>query len=113
MVSRSRRAASLTFLKDLHDMHDPTNLTLPILGQNEGMKDSACSKEDESLIKDGWERRFIADERMAGDSETMYRELGYEVKRIPFDSGTMPDSCNGCEIVLKKFCVLYTRKRSV
>ena len=92
-------------------MSSSSNLTLPILGQDGKIPDSACSKEDESLIKEGWERRFIADERMAGESETMYLELGYEVKRIPFDSGTMPDSCNGCEIVLKKFCVLYTKKK--
>jgi hypothetical protein len=91
-------------------MNNPQDTKLPILGQKDSKAGSNCSYEDEALIKEGWERRFIADERMAKDSETTYLELGYEVKRVPFDSGSMSDDCQGCEIVVKKFCVLYTRK---
>lgn len=87
----------------------PQDTRLVILGQKESTS-SVCSREDETLLREGWERRFIADERMAKESETMYLELGYEVKRVPFDSETMPDDCQGCDIVVKKFCVLYTRK---
>lgn len=95
---------------DLHNMTDLNNTKLPILGQKDVSTSSACSTEDKTLLKDGWERRFIADERMARESEAMYLDLGYEVKRVPFDSSSMPDNCNGCEIVVKKFYVLYTRK---
>lgn len=91
-------------------MTDPHDTKLPILGQKDSKSESACSYEDEILLKEGWERKFIADERMARESEAMYLELGYEVKRVPFDTSIMPDNCQGCEIVVKKFCVLYTRK---
>lgn len=93
-------------------MNTTQNTKLPILGQKNDAGGSSCTYEDETLIKEGWERRFIADERMAKDSEATYMDLGYEVKRIPFDSGSMPEDCHGCEIVVKKFCVLYTRKLS-
>ncbi len=93
-------------------MNDHLNPKLPILGQKDLTASSACSYENESLLKEGWERKFIADERMARESEAMYLELGYEVKRVPFDTTTMPDNCQGCEIVVKKFCVLYTRKQT-
>ncbi|MBL7994862.1 hypothetical protein JNM05_05770 [bacterium] len=91
-------------------MKNPHDTRLTILGQTNSADSPTCSYQDELLIKDGWERRFIADERMAKESEATYLDLGFEVKRIPFESRKMPDDCQGCESVAQKFCIIYTKK---
>lgn len=65
------------------------------------------------LTADGWERRFIADARMAQDAIDTYSELGYEVKLVPFNAVELNDECRGCKTQIEQFSVIYTRKKKV
>ncbi|MCG8607933.1 hypothetical protein MJD09_23475 [bacterium] len=62
------------------------------------------------LIAEGWERRFVADARMALDAKETYLQLGYEVKLESLATSYLKDECSGCHILLKDFSVVYTRK---
>jgi len=85
---------------DILKVIDPDGETSPI-----------CTLDDQKLVREGWMRRFIADARMAAESETAYYDLGYEVLLAPFDAKKMSEKCDACEMVLKKYLVVYTRKR--
>lgn len=65
---------------------------------------------DARLINQGWERRFIADNRMARDAVDSYRELGYEVRLEPVDAEQLKDECSGCKALFSRFKAVYTRK---
>lgn len=67
---------------------------------------------DPDLLARGWERRFIADARMAREAEESYRALGFEVRLEPLRTDDMNDACRGCEALLQQFKVVYTRKAS-
>ena len=66
---------------------------------------------DPKLTAEGWERRFIADARMARDAVDTYSELGFEVRLEPFNTDELSGECNGCKILFKKFSTVYTRKK--
>jgi len=65
---------------------------------------------DPQLVAEGWERRFVADARMARDATDSYRELGYEVKLLPVDAESLKDECAGCKALFAQFHAVYTRK---
>jgi len=67
--------------------------------------------EDASLLKQGWEKRFMADSRMAREAVETYGALGYEVKLEPLNEAAMKDECSGCKAILRQFSVVYTRKK--
>jgi hypothetical protein len=64
-----------------------------------------------NLLAEGWERRFIADARMARDAVEMYRELGYEVRLEPVTADELKDECSGCKALIQQFKVVYTKKK--
>lgn len=66
---------------------------------------------DANLIAEGWERRFIADERMARDAIDTYMELGYEVRLEPVSTINLREECSGCKALFDQFRAIYTRKR--
>jgi hypothetical protein len=66
---------------------------------------------DPDLSAKGWELRFIADPRMAGDAEETYSEVGYEVKLEPLSADDLKDECGACGIVFEQFKAVYTRKK--
>lgn len=66
---------------------------------------------DPQLLADGWQRRFIADARMAREAEDSYTELGYEVRLEPISLDGLKDECSGCKAVLERFNAVYTRKK--
>ncbi len=68
---------------------------------------------DAKLIAEGWERRFIADERMARDAIATYSELGYEVRLEAVNTGSLPEECGGCKSRFAQFSAVYTRKKFV
>ncbi len=84
---------------------------LPIIGQDDKTVLSGCTQSDESLVAEGWERRYLADPRMAREAEENYSILGYEVKLQPLETAGIPEQCEGCSAVLQKFVVVYTKKR--
>ncbi|MFQ6112569.1 MAG: hypothetical protein ACE5NG_00625 [bacterium] len=66
---------------------------------------------DPKLIAKGWERRFVADARMARDAVDTYVELGYEVRLEPIDTGGLKDECRGCKALFNQFSAVYTRQK--
>jgi len=67
---------------------------------------------DSRLIAEGWERRFIADERMARDAIDTYTELGYEVRLEPVNTTSLREECSGCKSLFAQFSAIYTRKKT-
>jgi hypothetical protein len=68
---------------------------------------------DSSLIAQGWERRFTADDQRAKEAMELYRQLGYEVRAEPVLPEELPDDCQDCKTVVSfYFQTIYTRKRS-
>lgn len=65
---------------------------------------------DPKLVAEGWQRRFIADERMARDAVEAYTALGFEVKLVPLKPQEFLEECNECRVQVEKFHVVYTRK---
>jgi hypothetical protein len=68
---------------------------------------------DSSLIAQGWERRFTADEHRAKEAMELYSQLGYEVRAEPVFPEEVPDECQDCRTVVSfYFQTIYTRKRT-
>jgi len=66
---------------------------------------------DPALLADGWERRFMADGRRAGEAAELYRELGFEVRTEPVRREDVADDCEDCQLLmLLEFQTIYTRK---
>ncbi|MFQ5637695.1 MAG: hypothetical protein ACE5IR_06830 [bacterium] len=68
---------------------------------------------DTKLIAAGWEKRFLADTRMAKEAVENYGQLGFEVKLAPIKTETLDEECSGCKKLLDRFRMVYTRKSSV
>jgi hypothetical protein len=68
---------------------------------------------DAKLLAEGWQRRFIADERMAREAIDTYSELGYEVRLEAVNTSGLSEECGGCQSLFKHFCAIYTRKKFV
>jgi hypothetical protein len=69
------------------------------------------SPPDPELIAQGWERRFIADDKRALDALEMYEELGHEVRVEPITLEELKEECHGCLVILKQLKAVYTRKK--
>jgi hypothetical protein len=68
---------------------------------------------DSSLITQGWERRFTADEQRAKEAMELYSQLGYEVRAEPVLPEELQDDCQDCRTVVSfYFQTIYTRKRT-
>ncbi len=67
---------------------------------------------DAKLTADGWEHRFIADERMARDAIDTYTALGYEVRLEPVNTTSLREECSGCKSLFAQFTAIYTRKKT-
>jgi hypothetical protein len=67
---------------------------------------------DRSLVAQGWERRFTADEQRAMEAVELYRQLGYEVRVEPVLPEELQDDCQHCWTVVSfYFKTIYTRKK--
>lgn len=68
---------------------------------------------DSSLIAQGWERRFTADEHRAKEAMELYARLGFEVRVEPVLPEELQDDCQDCKTLVSfYFQTIYTRKRS-
>lgn len=66
-----------------------------------------------SLIAQGWERRFTADEQRAKEAMELYSQLGYEVRAEPVMPEELQDDCQDCKTVVSfYFQTIYTRRRT-
>ncbi len=77
---------------------------------------------EEQLIRDGWEKRFIACEPRLTEMADMYREIGFEVLLEPLPpkeetADTDCDSCDekGCTVCYdadtERYRVIYTKRK--
>ena len=66
-----------------------------------------------SLIAQGWERRFTADDQRAKEAMELYAQLGYEVRAEPVLPEELQDDCQDCKTVVSYyFQTIYTRKKT-
>lgn len=66
---------------------------------------------DPELVAEGWERRFIADEKRAAEATTLYQQLGFEVCARPVRPEELGDDCEDCQLLVRlKFTTIYTRR---
>ena len=62
----------------------------------------------EELRKEGWEKRFTADDARLTEAVETYRELGFEVHLEPVD--TSSEECTSCMTVFTdRYKTIYTR----
>ena len=78
-------------------------------GASEGAP-ACCAPEEPVLLAKGWTRRFVGDARMTEEATALYSRLGYEVMAVPLDDASVSEPCTGCEVTLRTFRVLYTRR---
>ena len=62
-------------------------------------------------LEQGWQRRFIGDERMVEEAKETYLALGYEVKILPLALDSLPESGRSCSLAKRKSFVLLVRKK--
>ena len=74
--------------------------------------DTACAMAGNPvLLAQGWERRNIADQRMAREAADLYSQMGFEVRTEPLSAQNLPQQCVGCSPLLQRFVVVYTRSK--
>jgi hypothetical protein len=75
------------------------------------------SKKEDELKKEGWQKRFVADEPRLSEMVELYKETGFEVHLEPLSAVDEPDEeneeCRACRICFEgaedKYQVLFTR----
>lgn len=75
------------------------------------------TKREEELMKQGWQKRFVAEEPRLSEMVDLYKETGYEVHLEPMAAVEEPDEeskeCQECRICLEgaedKYQVIFTR----
>ena len=81
-------------------------------GLSRRMLSAAQLQPNSSLIAQGWERRFTADEQRAKEAMDLYSQLGFEVRAEPVLPEELQDDCQDCKTVVSYyFQTIYTRKR--
>jgi hypothetical protein len=77
------------------------------------------TKREEELIRQGWQRRFVAAEPRLSEMAALYEETGYEVHLEPLAAVEASDKdregCGGCMICFKgsedQYQVIYSRPK--
>ncbi|MBW1871829.1 MAG: hypothetical protein JRJ19_07180 [Deltaproteobacteria bacterium] len=68
---------------------------------------------EEELIKQGWTKRFMADEPRLSESVELYKSLGFEVLLEPLPGKCDQGECRTCiEADIERFRIIYTRKQA-
>jgi len=79
------------------------------------------SKREDELKKEGWQKRFLAEEPRLSEMVEMYKETGFEVHLEPLSAVEEPDEkkeeCQACRICFEgvedKYQVIFTRPQAV
>ncbi len=93
------------------NIKEPLHMLNQQCAKNSGSALGCALPADSTLSAQGWEKRFLADARMAKEAVQTYSELGYEVRLEPLREDEMKDECSGCKSLLKHFKTVYTRKK--
>ncbi len=65
----------------------------------------------ESLLADGWKRRFLAAPDRVEEVVTLYLEMGFEVHVEQLSTSQLHEACGDCaEDVCRSYVLIYTRK---
>jgi hypothetical protein len=65
---------------------------------------------EEELKKEGWEKRFTADEPRLSEMVRQYEEIGFEVLLEPVDSSS--EECTSCITAFpERYKTIYTRPK--
>jgi hypothetical protein len=75
------------------------------------------SKREDELKKQGWQKRFVAEEPRLSEMVELYKETGFEVHLEPMTAVEEPDEeneeCQSCRICFEgseeKYQVIFTR----
>jgi hypothetical protein len=78
------------------------------------------SKREDELHKEGWRKRFVAEEPRLTEMVQLYEETGFEVHLEPLSAVEEPDEgkeeCQGCRICFEgaedKYQVIFTRPKA-
>ena len=78
------------------------------------------SKREDELAKEGWQKRFVAEEPRLSEMVAMYKETGFEVHLEPVSAIEKPDEgseeCQACRICFEgaedKYQVIFTRPQA-
>jgi hypothetical protein len=78
-------------------------------------------KREDELIKDGWERRFVACEPRLSEMAEMYKEIGFEVLLEPLPPKEEVDAesceasdCTACfDVDRDRYRIIFTRKNDI
>ena len=66
---------------------------------------------DPSLVRQGWQRRFMADSARLPEYLDLYRGLGFEVHTEQVTQAELGEECEDCRIVIcRLFVTIYTRR---
>jgi hypothetical protein len=57
----------------------------------------------------GWRRRFVGAPPRLDEMVALYKELGHDVRVEKLTGEDLADSCEGCQVALAFFRVVYTR----
>lgn len=67
---------------------------------------------DESLVAQGWVRRYLADRDRAREAVDLYTSLGYEVKAQKLTPNDLGPQCAECASgICDTYVLIYTRVR--
>jgi len=67
---------------------------------------------DESLLADGWRRRYLADRVRANEAREMYSSLGFDVLLRKPQPSHVRSECDGCrQVACSEYFIVYTRRR--
>jgi hypothetical protein len=75
------------------------------------------SNREHELTKEGWQKRFVAEEPRLSEMIELYKETGFEVHLEPLSAVETPDEdneeCRACRICFEgvedKYHVIFTR----
>ena len=78
------------------------------------------SKREDELAKEGWQKRFVAEEPRLSEMVELYTETGFEVHLEPLSTVEDPDEasveCQECRICFEgnkdKYQVIFTRPQA-
>jgi len=75
-----------------------------------------CPREksrEAELERQGWTRRFVADEPRLSEAVELYKSLGYEVRLEPAVFDEMSEECKKCLLYqnCNKYKTIYTRPK--
>ncbi len=82
------------------------------LGLTVSSRSSGSKLSEEDLKKEGWMRRFTADEPRLSEAVELYRSLGYEVHLTPAEFKEENELCKTCiQAECQKYRIIYIRPR--